>query len=95
VSDPLTVRGQSSGCSPDMRRNTLYQTRHARRHQKHTRRGTPTWYDTDNTRECDHDREEFAGEVIREETRYSGFGYYMERCTHPDCDETYCTYIEG
>jgi len=78
-----------------MRRNSLYQTRQARRHQKHTRTGTPVWYDSDDGRECSHDPEDYPGEIVREETRYSGFGFYLERCSHPECDETYCTSIEG
>lgn len=56
---------------------------------------SPYWYDADNDRECDHDPEEHPGEVVQEATGYSDCGYFLVRCSHPDCEETYCDYRSG
>lgn len=63
----------------------------------HIRRtqGSPHWFDADSTRECGHDRDKYPGEEVRSYVGYSDFAYYKYRCSHPECDETYCGWIEG
>lgn len=58
-------------------------------------KGSPRWYDNENTKECDHDTDEHEPERVREEVRYSDFGYFRSRCGAPDCEETWDWYIEG
>lgn len=59
------------------------------------RRRSPSWFDYSNKKECDHDTDEYEPERVNETVGYSDFGYFKSRCGHPDCDETWCWYIEG
>lgn len=58
-------------------------------------RGSPIWYDGDSSKTCDHDPEDYPPTTSRRHVGYSDFCYYRLRCGHPECDETWCTFIEG
>lgn len=64
------------------------------RNRRH-RSGPPRWYDDHNNKTCDHDHDEYGSTTVKNATGYSDFGYYMNECGHPECDERWCWFIEG